>query len=79
MTLRIYALDPCQTVPRDVVLELRCDGHRGDLFPPASVIFPCDPWYPAAHSAAVRTGWRFAEDGRQFGPCCRGKKVAEEG
>ena len=72
MGLSIYAVDERQPVPRDVVMRLRCDSDHG-LFP-VSEVFPCDPWYPTAHSRATRRGWKITSL-EVLCPGCSGKQV----
>lgn len=67
--------------PVPTFIALVCDGQHG-LFPPERAIFDCEPWFPAAHTAAMRAGWKetYSADGRPLwlGPCCSGKAVMTE-
>ena len=75
MTLSARCEGPPWPVP--TFIRLSCDG--GTLLC-ASAEFDCDPWFPAAHSAAMRAGWKetYTKDGRPvwLGPCCSGKAIA---
>jgi hypothetical protein len=61
--------------PVPITLHLTCDGPHG-LLPSVHASFACDPWFPAAHTAAMRAGWKETwRDGHPLwlGPCCSGK------
>lgn len=76
MGMRIFCPDEDQAVPRDVVLELACDGEHG-LFPPAPARFAGPGWL---NDYAMTAGWKTTfRDGERvwLGPCCSGKVSRE--
>jgi hypothetical protein len=72
MTLRLICPDETAPIPRAVWLELMCDGCSADLFG-VSETFRQDGYIAQRH-AATRAGWKFAGDGKIYGPCCRGTR-----
>jgi hypothetical protein len=63
--------------PIETFIDLVCDGEDHGLLQPAAARFDCNPWYPAAHTAAMRAGWKILP-GCVLGPCCSGKKVTND-
>lgn len=76
MTLVLHCPDEAAPVPKPVQLILTCDGSHG-LLEGFRAVFEQDG-YIANRKAASAAGWRFAGDGKVFGPCCSKRKVAEE-
>jgi hypothetical protein len=72
MSLRLFCRDESAPIPRQVIMELSCDGDHG-LFPPAPARFEQDGFI-AQYAAAMKAGWLDRQD-VMLGPCCSGKAI----
>ena len=74
MILRYFALDPDGPIPRDVALDITCDGDHGFL-DGTTERFPCGGVGAGARPAidlAIAAGWKYSPP-VTLGPCCSGK------
>lgn len=80
MGLTIAVTESYRGKPVPVQLTLRCDGAAESLFGcPAEFRALCEPWFPAAISAAHRDGWVLATDGNVYcGACSKGRRAVQE-
>ena len=76
MTLLLFCPDESQPIPRQVVMELRCDGDHG-LFPPQPIRFERDG-YIAQRKAATLDGWVISAETVLCPECSRKRKGPPE-